>query len=410
MTERRVLVCWVPGMDRRRLNAQDTPFVASLLRTAPSIRLQTFPGPEYLSTAVTGVWPNTHGIWHVQLREPLPRATRWQHLADGVPDLLAVAAQCLARELAGAVPLPTLPPVRRRRLTVRHLKFYRRASLGDLLAKFDGTPSIFSVLGVSRCTYQFSDSVEHRGGLQEVAGDGRVTLEFVHSHALDAQQHWQLETPEEVRAAYRATDTWLAAVHRRAAAHGVTLVLAVPHGQEPVVGTIDVHAALQAEGLTPADATWMLEPGRARFWCHTERGRTAVTRLLQQVPHSTALSWRDWGRFGFEFTDARGGEVYLFPDPGYLIFPHDFYHPLVNAVQGWRKAHMRRRLRDPRHVGLHGYLPEHPSSEGFLCVADAGCEALVDRMPLVDVAPTLLGVLGAPVPPFMQGASRMRLR
>jgi hypothetical protein len=407
MSGPRLLACWVPGLDRRRINDQETPYVNSLLKAYPSLRLRTFPGPEYLSTAITGVWPNAHGFWHVQMRNGHPTPAWWQRLVDAAPERLTTAAQCLAHELTGTVSLPTIPPIRRRRFTIRHLRFFRRADLRDLLATLGAIPSVFSHLGPARCSYRFGDDFEAGLALPDGVGTGRVPLEFLHAHGLDLKQHWELETPQQRRAAYRAMDEWLEALHRRCADRGVTFALIVPHGQEPVVGAIDLRAAMRAERIGPEACTWMLEPGRVRFWCHTDRARDAVTRLLAQVPHGTALSWKDWARFGFELPDARSGEFYFFPDPGFLVFPHDFYHPLVNAVQGWRKAHMRRRLRDPKPVGLHGYLPDHPSSEGFLCVADAGYEPLGGQMPLVDVAPTILGLLKEPAAPFMTGTPRL---
>ena len=56
-----------------------------------------------------------------------------------------------------------------------------------------------------------------------------------------------------------------------------------------------------------------------------------------------------------------------------------------------------------RQRGAHGYLPEHPSERGFALVADPRFRALRPSAALIDIAPTLLALLGVTPPAFMRG-------
>lgn len=237
------------------------------------------------------------------------------------------------------------------------------------------------------------------------AADG-IRLDILQFHALDILGHWQLETPEDFRRYYGGTDELVRALHARCEADGRTLVLVSDHGQEQVRGSVDLRPWLRRLALPPEECLYYLQPIMLRFWCRTERARRAVADLLKALPHGTALAYRDLQRYQIVFDDPSYGEFYFIADPGYLFFPHDFYHPLVNLIFGLRNPAQRRRIRDPRQLAYHGYLSNHLSEQGFMAVLDADCRALAPEIDLADVAPSLLQLLGEPVPAFMHGQPR----
>jgi bisphosphoglycerate-independent phosphoglycerate mutase (AlkP superfamily) len=55
------------------------------------------------------------------------------------------------------------------------------------------------------------------------------------------------------------------------------------------------------------------------------------------------------------------------------------------------------------HRGNHGYLPENPSERGWILVDDAALEPKQTAVRLVDIAPTLLSLVGVTPPEYMQG-------
>jgi bisphosphoglycerate-independent phosphoglycerate mutase (AlkP superfamily) len=55
------------------------------------------------------------------------------------------------------------------------------------------------------------------------------------------------------------------------------------------------------------------------------------------------------------------------------------------------------------HRGNHGYLPNGPSEQGWLILDDASLSPRRAGAQLIDIAPTLLSLVGMTPPPYMRG-------
>jgi hypothetical protein len=86
-----------------------------------------------------------------------------------------------------------------------------------------------------------------------------------------------------------------------------------------------------------------------------------------------------------------------------VFHPNDFTQPIGNLFMALTEPTMRHRLRNPRHRGYHGYLPGHPADDGFVVLADPEFRASAERIALIDVAPTILALLGERAPDHMTG-------
>ena len=64
----KLFVCYIPGLDQRRIDPEYTPFLAEVMRRLPWTRLSTLPSNELLSSMVTGQRPDQHGIWQTTLK------------------------------------------------------------------------------------------------------------------------------------------------------------------------------------------------------------------------------------------------------------------------------------------------------------------------------------------------------
>jgi len=102
--------------------------------------------------------------------------------------------------------------------------------------------------------------------------------------------------------------------------------------------------------------------------------------------------------------------VFVFLDPGYIFFPHDFHHGLANLWLGLTDPIQRSRLRDPRHKGNHGHLPYIDVENSFVALLDRNFEATTQRGKIVDVGPSVLGVLDYEPPTTMKGQQLFRPR
>jgi len=216
-------------------------------------------------------------------------------------------------------------------------------------------------------------------------------------------QHWHLDDDAVMDDALRRTDDFVRALHARCMERGTRFMLLVDHGQELVVGTIPLVQALRGSGVPESEFTYFAELASARLWFHSDRARRVLPSLLRELPHVTLRDWREMHACDVRFEDDTFGELYVFADAGYVFFPHDFYQPLGNLVLGIMDRQQRARAGQPVHRGNHGYLPENPSERGWMLIDDASLQPRSTETSIVDVAPTLLNLVGATPPDHMQG-------
>ena len=164
-----MFLCYIPGLDRRRIERGQAPFLSALLAEFPTASTSSVPSMEHCSTIMTGAWPHEHGIWQTVLRERRPRSLR-QRFTDSLPDLVTTTGQCVVHQLTHSCDIPSLPPRRRREFEMRRLKFRTRADTDGLLAKLGDRESLFRTLGPGRASYQFTDRLADRDPLLATAG------------------------------------------------------------------------------------------------------------------------------------------------------------------------------------------------------------------------------------------------
>lgn len=405
---RPLFVAYVPGLDRRRLSAQNSPFVHGLFGQFPSVRLRTQPTTELFPTLITGVNPDEHGIWQVSLRET--GRDRWiDRWLDASPDWLTTTVQLVGHAWNPAYDLPAIPRRRRRRLEQHRFKYTRRTRSDDIVRIIGGVPSLFGLLG-ARSRYRIFTDFRRVADLIDEPRETRYLLDMVEFYAFDLLSHWNLDRTGVMDRHLRIVDRLLAAWAERSHRAGIRMVLLVDHGQEQVRRTIDLREVLRGSGTSREECLEYVEVGVARYWFRHARAREAVERELRKVPGIHVKRPEELRAYDLHFPDGRFGELYAIAEPGTIFFPHDFYHPLANLYMGITKPSLHRRIVHPVHRGAHGQLPDHPAEEGYVVVLDASYEVTQERVPLVDVAPTLLALLRHPPAPTMRGSSFLRPR
>ncbi len=396
----RLLVCYVPGFDLRCISAERTPFVERLLATGPTIDLESHLGTDHLPTILTGAYPHEHRLWHVSLR-PEARIPRRLRLTDRLPGIVSTTLQSLRGLVDRSYQMPTVPSRRRRQFDIHRAGIVRSGRGARGFESIGGFPTVFGMIPDSR--YIFTRRLEPLVRLADELPSAQCALEFLEIHALDLIQHWHMDAPKRLERAYRATDAFLGGLSERCERRGVALMLLVDHGQEPVLGAIPLMKDLRSVRIAETDFSCFFELALARFWFHTEEARARLMNNLREVPHTRMLSLRDLRGLHICFEDDAYGELYLAADPGWIFFPNDHHHPLTNLLLGLIDRDQRPRLVNPRHRGAHGYLPEHPSEQGFAIVADPRLRALRRSAELIDLAPTIVTLLGEAPPSYMRG-------
>jgi hypothetical protein len=383
-------------VDERR-----TPYLNSLRQRFPVTGIRTLPCTELVPTLISGVLPHQHRVWQVSLR-PEFREGAAAGLGSLVPDALVSTAQLARHVVDPTYDLAVIPWRRRRRFELHRFKYTRRSASADSLQEFAGYKTIFGLLG-EQAHYEFTKDFDALPALAERLPTGKRSLEFVEMYALDLVQHWHLGDDAVMDDALARTDRFVRRLHAQCCARGVRFVLLVDHGQERVVGTIPLVQALRRARVPESEFSYFVELASARLWFHSDRARQVLLQVLRELAHVTLLSWREMRYYGVRFDDDAFGELYVFAQAGHIFFPHDFYQPLGNLVLGLTDRQQRARVGRPVHRGNHGYLPENPSERGWILVDDAALEPKQTAVRLVDIAPTLLSLVGVTPPEYMQG-------
>ena len=241
---KKIFVCYIPGLDRRRINSECAPYIAQALKRQSWAKLSTLPSAELLSSLVTGQRPDQHGIWQARLGTKGATSLS-ERLTDSLPEFLTIAAQLVRHRLFHDCELPTMPPWRRRHLEFVRLKFFGHASTDDLRCRLNGAVSIFDVVGRGEARYRFTDRFADRHKIFSKLGLGEVSLDMLQFHALDMLGHWQLSTSDRLGHVYRETDEFVRRLSQKCEAADIAFVLVSDHGQEPVGDSIDLTAALR---------------------------------------------------------------------------------------------------------------------------------------------------------------------
>lgn len=396
-----LFVCYLPGLDLRRIGPEHTPCLARLLTAFPSVRLRAQATHANAPTLFTGVNPPAHGAWGPRLRPDWPRRSPAQRMLDQLPDLATTTAQGLAHLAYGGIDLATMPPRRRRRFVWHRLNMKAIRDPADAIRHLDGVPSLFNIVQRSRYTY-FDDCLGLDRALEK-AVSRHLELDVIANHALDYFQHWNLHDEARIARFYRQIDAFVEQLHGKCERAGFGLVLMSDHGQEPVRRVVDPRPILRDLAL-PADAyDYFVEYAKMTLWFHSAEARARILGRLDAVADGVVVLREDLRRYDVDFADGSYGDALLYLRPGCSFFPNDFYQPLANAVLSVQRHEQRGRLRRPWHQGEHGYLPEADSELGFMVAVDDRLRATVDQAQLIDVAPTLLARLGIAPPPNMQG-------
>jgi predicted AlkP superfamily pyrophosphatase or phosphodiesterase len=216
--------------------------------------------------------------------------------------------------------------------------------------------------------------------LADGPADARPRLVTVWMHGADRAGHRHGPGAPELGEALREQDAALAALvaalDRDGAFETLTLVVVSDHGMDAVRERVDLAGALRRAGLR---AEVVGGGGFAKL--AVEGGDAAVARA---VAVARGLGLEAWPR----------GEA----PPELLLANARFGDAVVLAPPGVAIGRLPLR-------GAHGYSPDHPTMGALFAAMGRGVPAgvVLAGVRSLDVAPTLLALLGEPVPEWMQG-------
>ncbi len=396
----RILICLVSALDFRRINPEHTPFLFESLKLYPWALINTIPDNDLNPTLFTGVYPNDHGFWQLQLRNNISAHPKYKFI-DKVPDIVTTTVQCLIHLFKSSFDLPAIPFWRRRRFEIYKTKHIPK-NVKEFLTIND-KETIFSIVGEKESKYIYSSKLDALYSLLPKVCSTKHRFELLEIHPLDLLQHWYLDNPDRIGKFYYKVDEFVSELHRKCGEKGITLMILSDHGQEPIRGSIDITKILKSQNISKYDYTYYIEAAKARFWFNSDRARKLILDKLSSIENGILLYYKDLHKYNINFEDECYGEYYFYANPSYILFPNDFHHPLGNLYIGLTDSHQRRRLLSPKFRGNHGYLPNYESEKGLMILLDDHYKIKQHEIDIVDFAPSLLGLLGLKKPDFMVG-------
>lgn len=359
-----------------------------------------FPSVTYPNHAsiVTGVRPARHGVLFNVLFEPDGRRGRWYERAA---DLRATPIWEWARAAGlrtAAVAWPSTVGARIDLLVPERDYYARRAPLDALLEA--ATPGLFDRLAPPPPPGAFRDPIAWDEFTTRTAAamirDARPHLTLLHLVQLDHVQHRGGARGAEVLPALARIDGHIGFLVRAAREAGIAeralVIVTGDHGFEDMRELVFPNEVLARAGLRgcPAGPGWQatahVAGGAAAIFVEPRddagliaKAETALRR--EAAGRYTVLTRRELDDLGAMTGAALGIEA----APG---------HGLAGSCG--------RGLTRPEAGGTHGFLPSRPGMATGFVAAGAGVRAGVtlDRIRLIDIAPTAARLLGLTPPPL----------
>jgi predicted AlkP superfamily pyrophosphatase or phosphodiesterase len=358
-----------------------------------------FPTVTYPShaTIVTGVRPARHGIFSNTIPTPPGTRGRWY---EEVTDLRASPIWDWARAAGlttAAVAWPVTAGARIDLLVPERDYYAQREPLERIHA--DSTPGIFERLGVTPKAETFKDVILWDAFLTEtvtaIIRQARPNLLLVHLVQADNVQHRLGREGPEQKAAVARVDAHVGAMRRALAEAGLAdrsaIIVTGDHGFEDVRHAVHANVLLARAGLRGCP-----EPGDGwRVIAYPSGGSAAI---LVNPPGDRAAA--DAAETALR---AEAGDAYTIVSRAELdalgALPNAAF--AIAASPGFAiGSRCRGALIASSPGGQHGYLPSYPRMRTGFIAAGAGIKAGValERVRLVDIAPTVAQLLGLTIP------------
>lgn len=401
----KIMILYFSGMDHRRVNKDSTPYLYGLTEKYPMIKINTTPDVDMKTTMWSGRYPHEHGMWQAKLKEDidLDRKKAWDYL----PDIFTITFQCFLHSVTGKFDFAGIPDRRRRRFDIQKSKYWWKGSNGQL--SFNGIDTIFKIIGDENCNFGYEDKFESMIGSLSKEFISSKKLNVMDGHGMDHFMHWNIDNEEKMEKAYKKVDETISNMHRECEKRGISVMVLSDHGHAKVEDTIDIKAKIEELGIKDNEISYLIEASKARFWFHSDNARNKMLNYLSENDRGTLLHFEELYRYNIKFDDDSFGEYYFITDPGTIFFPTDFYHPLGNIILGLSDKNMNSRLSNPVYRSYHGHLPHHECEKGFIMLLDDDYRPDRKEIDIIDVAPTVLNLLGYEKPPNIIGKNAYNL-
>jgi len=397
----RVVMIWLDAFSSRHLDPRKTPFICELAGSGLHTNLKPlFAFAGIGASAFTGTSVNTHKIWcDYVFRESgrSPTYLKWLlRLCDIVPhDIMSQYARYVVCRILGYNPgTPNLIPVE----LMDFFKVKERKRLTDE-RPIEGALTLFEQLRKQGVRYLVSGLYESvfekqivKKVLESLNGDYRFILFRLGSP--DRLGHKYGPESEEVTRRLGEID----AIVKEVVTEGTRtnpsthFVVFSDHGMVPIREHVDLMNMLERLPVKiRQDYIVFLNSTVANFWFRNQKAKDLIMAELSKVEQGIILDKPKLKELGIDGIGPEYGDLIFALKEGSVFFP-DFYR--------------RRKL--PK--GMHGYAFAIYDEPPFIIYSP---DTTYDSRPVakaefIDVMPTLLDLLGIPIPSTCEGKSLLK--
>ena len=211
-------------------------------------------------------------------------------------------------------------------------------------------------------------------------------IDFFFTYDTDGFGHSFGAGSKQMKELLRKIDTSIARLYNEALSKydKVNLFIFSDHGMCDVKYFCDVQKYLDKfKYKCPKDFLAFFDASMVRFWTDNKEVKNELTKLMKKIPEITIIDDDLKEKYHVDFKNRRFGDILCTVKPETRIFP-DYFAPVKAAIKG-----------------LHGYEPEFKDSLGiFITNAYIGKHM---EIRIVDILPTIMGVLGINVPKNIDG-------
>jgi len=311
-----------------------------------------------IPTILTGVPPALNGHWNLFYYDPKHSPFRWLKWFGFLPDsvLNHRVSQKLIKELGRHV--LGMGPLFECCVTPRLLPWFNWVEKRNIYGPggISGAPSIFDQLAERKLPYRVYSY--HHAKDEDILRQAQRDIEaqaasfyFVYLCEFDSVLHNNIGDQEKLKARLDWYATGLTQILRAARQIDpqAQMTLFSDHGMTPVSSRFDLVREIEQLGFSmPGDYLAVYDSTMARFWFFSAQARAGITGKLKSLTCGRILPDAELQKLGVFFPDRRYGEMVFLLEPGCLIAHSDF------NGKGW----------DP--IGMHGYHPDDPYSDGVL--------------------------------------------
>ena len=395
----KLMILYFSGFDYQKINSRITPHLYSLSEKYPIVKINTIPDVDLKTTMWTGRYPHEHGMWQVRIKDGYDfDAKKFQ---DYFPDICSTTLQCLVHAVTGKFNLVSVPNWRRRRFDIFKTKYTWNDNYG--LFSYNGVDSIFNIIGKNNYSFVYENRYNEMINALSKEPVKDKKLGVFDAHGTDVFTHWNIDDEEKMNEAYMKVDGLIKYILEECENKGATLMLLSDHAQAKVEDTIDIAGKIEELGIKKNEITYFIEATKARFWFHTDSARQKMLDYLSSNEKGALFHFEELYRYGIEFNDDSYGEYYFITNPGVIFYPNDYYHPIGNIFLALKNQEQRARLKSPIYRGYHGHLPHNQCEKGFVMLVDSDYKPIKEEIDIIDIAPTVLNLLGYRKPDSLTG-------